>query len=248
MSSALVFYDLISTVPGKAFSPKTWKVRLALNYKAIQYRTVWIEHPDVEATAKQIGAKPTALRPDGRPLYTCPIIVDPNTGSVIADSTAIIEYLDTVYPDSPKLDPIGTLQAGFKLALFSKISPIFQFGYPASVKVLPSLRTKVYFEGRVEEIFGKPVETVLPKGEQWGVEWKKLEEGMHTIASWYLEPDQLFIMGDKIIALDFDIAGFLLWARVVWGADSEQWKEVASWDGGRWGKLLDRLQEYQSTL
>lgn len=101
-----------------------------MNYKGLSYKTVWVEYPDIgkawsdpprlftggtdtdpaartAALAKKIGAKPTATV-DGEPLYTVPIIHDPNTGSVVADSFYIAQYLDKQYPGQPTLIPQDT--------------------------------------------------------------------------------------------------------------------------------------------
>jgi len=31
----------------------------------------------------------------------------------------------------------------------------------------------------------------------------------------------------------------------VLGPDSAEWKEFATWDGGRWAKLLEALEKYE---
>ncbi|KAJ7579329.1 glutathione S-transferase [Mycena floridula] len=218
-STTLVFYDLISEAPGKAFSPNTWKVRLALNYKAIPYITVWVETCEVEAKAKEIGAKPTSEQSDGSPLYTVPMIFDPKTGEVVADSILIMEYLDSHYPDTPKLDAKGTLQNGFRIGLFSEVFTLLQFIYPKIQTMLRSEKDRIYAEGRIQQIFGK----TAPRNS-----------------------GQLLIMGDRISGLDFEVAALFLCARCVWGAESEEWKEIASWNNGRWAKLLDLCGKYQA--
>ncbi len=47
----IVLYDLASTA-GVCFSPVVWRIRLTLNYKAVPYRTVFLEFPDIEPTLK----------------------------------------------------------------------------------------------------------------------------------------------------------------------------------------------------
>jgi glutathione S-transferase len=80
---------------------------------------------------KLIGAEPTMIRKNGTPYYSLPVIQDPKTGKVISDSARIADYLDSTYPDTPKISPAGThtLQKTFMVAydgaIFSKRDIIF---------------------------------------------------------------------------------------------------------------------------
>ncbi len=76
--------------------------------KKLPYQTIFLELPDIEPLAKQIGAAPTGTRRDGvTPLYTVPIIHDHATGAVVSESAAIAAYLDRTYPSGPTLVPAG---------------------------------------------------------------------------------------------------------------------------------------------
>jgi glutathione S-transferase len=86
-----------------------------LGFKGLPYRTEWVEHPQIEATFKKIGAAPTGTRADGtgRPFYTVPVIIDPNhltegKPTMISDSRNIALYLDEHYPTNKQLIPNGT--------------------------------------------------------------------------------------------------------------------------------------------
>jgi hypothetical protein len=51
--SEVVLYDLVCT-KNTCFSPVVWKIRLMLNYKKINYRTIFLEFPDIEPTLKEL--------------------------------------------------------------------------------------------------------------------------------------------------------------------------------------------------
>ena len=68
--------------------------RYVLNIKRIPYKTVWVEYPDIKPLCLKIGASPAESLPDGSPLYTLPVIYDPNTQTPVSDSAAIARYLD----------------------------------------------------------------------------------------------------------------------------------------------------------
>ena len=92
-------------------------LRYTLNIKGIPYRTVWVEYPDIKPLCLKIGAAATEKLPDGSPLYTLPVIFDPNTSKAIADSAAIARYLDVTYPTHvPRLIPedMDALHAAFQ--------------------------------------------------------------------------------------------------------------------------------------
>jgi hypothetical protein len=53
MSSQTILYDLPSK-QGTAWSLNPWKTRLILNFKGIDYKTEWVEFPDVEPKMKSL--------------------------------------------------------------------------------------------------------------------------------------------------------------------------------------------------
>jgi len=57
MPSQTILYDLPSR-EGIAWSLNPWKTRLVLNYKGIDYKTEWVEFPDVESKIKSLGLGP----------------------------------------------------------------------------------------------------------------------------------------------------------------------------------------------
>jgi len=49
----IILYDLACT-KNICFSPVVWRIRLMLNYKKIQYKTIFLEFPDIEPTLKPL--------------------------------------------------------------------------------------------------------------------------------------------------------------------------------------------------
>jgi hypothetical protein len=100
-------------------------VRLALNYKGISYKTVWIEYADIQKAGQVIGATATEKRSNGELRYTLPTIVVPATGEVISDSGKIAAYLEAKYPEKA-LFTEGKLgeQLAFEGQLFPMLGPV----------------------------------------------------------------------------------------------------------------------------
>ncbi|KAF9263002.1 hypothetical protein L218DRAFT_987989 [Marasmius fiardii PR-910] len=246
----LEFYDIPSTLPGVAWSPNTWKTRYCLNYKRIPYKTIWVEYPDIASTYKRLGAQAAFTKRDGTPYYTMPLIRDPSTGTTISDSARIAEYLDKTYPDTPSLFPPGTrgLQAAFRYEYEQNhLDNMDLFVLPKTASILNPRSYEFFKETRSKWLGGISMEDVYPKGEKKLELWNKWKDEWGAVDSW-MKPTETFVMGDVITFVDFVIAGWVIWCRCLWGEDSEEWKEIASWHGGRWGKLLEQLSEYETVL
>ncbi|THU86505.1 hypothetical protein K435DRAFT_805055 [Dendrothele bispora CBS 962.96] len=231
----LVFYDFPSKKPGvNAWNPNTWKTSF---------------YPQ----SRWNRPHPTTRKPDGSPMYTLPVIVDPNTGTSVSDSLLIADYLDKTYPDKPILIPAGTraLHEAFLDALTPNFYPTMRFSMLKICEIL-NPRSEAYIrEARKNDVLkmlnAASIEDVYPKGDEAEVEWKKFEEGMKNVAKW-MDSNERFVMGDMISFADFVLGGFLQANKKMWGEQSKEWKDIASWDGGRWGRLLEDLQNMRETI
>ena len=54
-------------------------------------------------------------------------------------------------------------------------------------------------------------------------------------------------MGNTICFADFVLAVFLMWFKIIWGEDSVEWKDLESWDEGRWAALHRSMEKYESS-
>ncbi|KAF7364559.1 Glutathione S-transferase-like protein ustS [Mycena venus] len=155
MASSIVFFDIPSSLPDKAWSPNTWKIRYVLNFKGLSYKTVWLEGPEIEPKLREMGAAPTRNKPNGRPHYTLPLIHDLSTGVIIAELSRIAVYLDATYPYTPRLMPKDAV--GFHFAFvdtaLALLSPIWKYTIPASCAKLNPV-SEAYFRPTREATFG----------------------------------------------------------------------------------------------
>lgn len=215
-----------------------------MNFKNIPYKTEWVEYPDIEALCLKLGTLPTSKKNDGRPHYTLPVIYDPTTNTAVAESVEIVKYLDETYPETPKLFPDGStaLQAAFYDFAWSAIrTPLLRIMLAPIHGVLTS-RSAEYFRRTREEMFGKRLEE-LGREE----DWTSLKTALTKVDSWLSENgpgNDLLMMGDRVSFVDLQLAAFIMWVRVVCREDSEQWKRIASWHGGRWQRLVEYFDKY----
>lgn len=89
---------------------------------------------------------------------------------------------------------------------------------------------------------------MIPQGEAAVVEWAKFRDGLAKADEWYSRSDGPFLLGDAPSWADFFVAATFMWMRVCWGENSQEWKDVASWYGGRWKELLENLRDYETVI
>ncbi|KAF9474176.1 hypothetical protein BDN70DRAFT_885101 [Pholiota conissans] len=246
----ITLFDVPSKFEGQAFSPSTWRIRYILNMRNIPYKTEWIELPDIESRSKGLGIAPTGLKPDGTPFYTIPFIHDPSTGIYLSDSTHIAEYLEKTYPGPSSIFPHNTLglQSPFADLFFSTALPaLWKFIIPSLYEIL-NPASGAYIRATREKLFGQPLEEMTPKGALGDAEWAKFREGLGKVDVWYSKTSGPYLLGDTISWADIVVVAALTLMKVVWGEDSQQWKDISSWHGGRWGGLVDDFKKYTNVV
>ena len=265
----ITFYDIPSTNPGIAWSANTFKTRsdieslifirthylpitspprYTLNFKGIPYKTEWVEYPDIEPLCKKLGISPTSKKADGSDQYTLPAIHDPSTGAYISDSILIAEYLEKTYPDTPQVFPHHTiaLQATFAEAFGKNLSGLANFILPATCTKL-NPRSQEYFRRTREKAFRKTMENLVPKDETAIAQWAQFRDGLGKVDAWYAKNSGQgpFLLGETPSWGDIVVASVFIWLRIVWGEDSQQWKDISSWNKGRWAAVVEALKKYE---
>ncbi|KAK0203368.1 hypothetical protein DFS33DRAFT_1383626 [Desarmillaria ectypa] len=244
----ITLYDLPSKAADSPGTMMTWRARYALNLKKLAYQTVYVELPDVEALAKKIGAAPTGTKADGvSPFYTIPIIQDDSTGAVVSDSVAIAAYLDKTYPSSgPVLIPAGTMT--LQLAFTDSVNNVFDHLklplFYSGVVVKMNDRTTAY----VRKSFAQISKLEPPEGDEREKLWAITKENLGKMNKWFEGSEGDFVMGSEPCFADTAICGFLWFTRRMVGEDNEEWKDIASWNEGRWGKYLERFRSYEKIM
>ncbi|KAH6892747.1 hypothetical protein BKA70DRAFT_1324008 [Coprinopsis sp. MPI-PUGE-AT-0042] len=246
----ITLFDLAGAKANQAYSPTTLRVRFGLNLKGIPFTTHWVELKDVQTIAPLIGAKPTIKLPDGGVMYTVPIIYDPSTGKVLADSLPIAEYLDAAYPALPPLIAPGALglTRAAVYAVSKDIPNLYPFIVPTTINVITPA-SREYFRTTREAFFKSTLEDLAPKGEARESEWEKVKGMFEAFGSWYdgenLGGARKWITGEHATYPDLVIAAACMWLIRVLGEDSAEWKEIKEWQGGRWAKLLEDCSVYE---
>ncbi|KAG8682625.1 hypothetical protein FRC09_016637 [Ceratobasidium sp. 395] len=250
----IVFYDVMAT--GGPWSPNTYKTRISLIHKRLPFRVEYLSYPDIEPRFKELGAPPT--KPTS-PRYTLPMIADPSSDpngkpTCISDSFEIAIYLDDKYPAPkyPAIFPPGT-RALQKITSDFFISEV---GYSLAPFALPPIAKPGFLDDRGCEYFARTREPRLKKFEdpaesgskKWGEIHDKWEAfGKQLDYNKGPSEDGPFVMGSQISFTDFAIGGFVHWLRRAEGGDMSWWKNMAEWQGGRWGRHWAEIERLEKT-
>ncbi|OAX41399.1 hypothetical protein K503DRAFT_863865 [Rhizopogon vinicolor AM-OR11-026] len=247
----IIFYDIASVVQGQPWSPNTMKTRYCLSFKGLPFETVWLEFPKIKHLYEQNSLAPTTSwvikgSPTPVPVYTLPAIMDPNTNRIISDSLAIAQYLDEQYPDGPKVLPSDSDEAAlidaFQSAFLSAAKGNIKLGTFKGAEKLNPESKEYYIRTRVER-FGVPWEQLaLP--EKVDEFWDGLRAACDMADEWYAKSSGQFILGDTPCFADFVVAGRFKWIQYCF--EKQEWEEIKSWNGGRWGKLVEATDKYLS--
>ncbi|KAF5348611.1 hypothetical protein D9756_009572 [Leucocoprinus leucothites] len=242
----ITFYDLAAKDGIQTWSPNPWKTRYVLNYKKLPYKTVRLEYPDIESEYKKLGIPPSGINFDGTSLYTSPSIIDEATKTPVTDSYKIAEYLDKAYPNTPPVFPPGTevFQAAFYDQVNELIGPLWPLLLPRIPRNLLNPPSAEYFTRTRSVLFGMPLSHAEPQGEKKIEAWQRVQVVFEIINGWLSKSSGPYFMGDTVTFSDFVIAALLDGIRICFGEESKEWKNVQTWNDGRWKTFLTSLEKY----
>lgn len=88
----------------------------------------------------------------------------------------------------------------------------------------------------------------MPTGAARDVEWAKVKDGFNVVDGWLQasKEDGPYALGQTPGFVDFFIGARLTWFRLVFGEDSEEWKDITSWNEGRWAAFAEGLKKYEA--
>ncbi|KEY66741.1 hypothetical protein S7711_06787 [Stachybotrys chartarum IBT 7711] len=234
-----VLYDLPSkdTATPKCWSLNPWKIRLALNYKGVEYETQWLEYPDIAPTLKGMGVPPGA---DEKTPYTIPAVRFPD-GTFAMDSKAIYpeierRYPSPAYPSVPSDDAATQQTYQFTSACLSALAPVVLPIIPRSIL---SEYSAEYFQRTRKQWFGMSLDEL--EAQKGGDDaWARSKESFGQAAALLKKNGGPFLLGQQFSWADCIFAGFLHFLKRAVGPEGfkrlEEWPEIiAYYDAcGKW--------------
>jgi glutathione S-transferase len=195
---SIQLYDLAGADPRYLFSPFSWRVRMALLHKGIEFEVVPWRFSAREAIAES-GSN------------AVPVIKDGDTW--VSDSWAIACYLDTHYADRPPLFPAPSGEAHARLvaALCGKL--VFPAAVPIALYqayVLLDPASQPYFRESREAMFNARLEDIHADAQTGPA---RLAEALKPFDEVLAECD--YLGGMQATYADFLLFGTLKWADIV---------------------------------
>ena len=162
----------------------------------------------------------------------------------MSESFDIVQYLDKQYPSSLRLITPGTLalELAYHKYLLAELwpkwpKPIYLHLYetisPESAAFLKEVR---------EGVLG---DTLVNSAKNPEAQWDVYKDACSNILlPIYEKAEGIFLKGSEPGWADFLTSATLLFLKLMYGADSREWKYIETWDEGRWVKLIKDLEPY----
>lgn len=79
-------------------------------------------------------------------------------------------------------------------------------------------------------------------------QWKTFENGLDQIDAWYLRNGGKgpYLLGEVPSWADIVVASFLAFCRIIFGEDSNEWKEITTRNGGQWKNRNDIYRVWET--
>lgn len=267
-ANPLILYDISSPRMPRSYAPNPSKARLALSFKAVAFKTHWVDILDIPRTRQGLHCPAVRKLDDGSDFYTLPMLQNPETGEVVGDSFDIANYLELHYPESGGcLFPKDSTRTGLDYQSPSKDSvfyapvtthqgkPNIEYAeFNTHVDCTFSANIGAFAQGmpfnpetaeEVKALFAKrahlPSWDVLKfEGEVRAQMIASFKENIASLAALFAVHDGPYLEGDKANYADLIVGGWLNMLSNI--MPEEEWKDFKTWHGGVLGRLHDALQ------
>ncbi|KAK7963602.1 hypothetical protein PG996_008703 [Apiospora saccharicola] len=241
-ANQITMFDLPSQGRCACWSLNPWKTRMNLNFKGVDYKTEWLEYPDIKPRFEK-----HFQLPEGKPNYTIPTVILPG-GTYLEDSLAIAKKLEELYPE-PALAGIETpaydrLAKDLLPGILGDLRPIYFSLLPERVLNQASYEYWQTTRAVAMGLGKRPDElTDADRDEAWAklAESGKLKQVTALLA--VNEDKGPLFEGKEVSFVDFAWAGFLIfWKRI----GEAEYEKILELTGGkeRHLKFLEVLQPH----
>ncbi|KAK5993090.1 Glutathione S-transferase-like ustS-like protein [Cladobotryum mycophilum] len=204
----IILFDLPSKPPNSSWSLNPWKTRMLLNFKGLDYKTEWLEFPEIRPT---LESRVPPNDPGAYKEFTVPTVRLPD-GNYVQDSRKIASVIEQKYPDPPvHLDApcLAKLEA-LIVPVTLPLRPIMWGRIPDSLLNKPSYD---HFFVHRPPVVGMPLDQY--EREEGGEKaYAASEPALRQVTELLNEnQDGPFFLGNQPSYTDFVWAGFLIFIR-----------------------------------
>lgn len=104
-----------------------------------------------------------------------------------------------------------------------------------------------YFISSRKILLGIPLTDFEPKGEERVEAWQRVQAAFDALYGWLKKSPGPYFMGETVSFADFVVGGLLYGLEVVFGDDSQEWKDISGWNDGGWAEFKKNLEPYANT-
>ncbi|KAK5141931.1 hypothetical protein LTR04_002392, partial [Oleoguttula sp. CCFEE 6159] len=185
-------------------NPFVRKARMALNYKKLDYKTEWLEYPDVAPTLKSLGVPPND--PGSKFAYSIPVIrLDEKT--FVMDSREIADALEKHHP-SPSLRLDSPILPKVEAIIGRAMMPLAGVVMPRIPKQLLSEPSEEYFERTRAARFGMSL-AQFEKEKGGDGAWEAAKPAIEEMAELLKKEGGPYFMGKTVSYADFVVVSLL---------------------------------------
>ena len=163
----------------------------------------------------------------------------------MSESSDIVRYLDNQYPSSPRVITPGTL--AFETAYYKYFLDGVRSKWPKPthqyLNETISPEVAAFLKKSKEAFFGDTLENLAKNPQS---HWDAYKDAFGSVVlPVYEKAEGIFLKGNEPGWGDFVTASSLLSMKLLYGADSQEWKYIETWHDGRWVKLIKDLEPYE---
>ncbi|KAH7156421.1 hypothetical protein EDB81DRAFT_787014 [Dactylonectria macrodidyma] len=208
----IVLFDIPSKAPRAAWSLNPWKTRLLLSFKGLDYKTEWVDYPDIKPRLEpHVSFNPTTKT------WTIPTVKFQDS-TYLMDSRQIVNRIEESHPepsihlDSPTLAKLEAIMP----RLMTALRPIYFLSVP---RELLTERGIEHWYATRPALAGMPLDQ-LEKEFGGQKAWNAGQPILHEIESLLGEnQDGPLFLGKTVSYADFVWVGFLLFMQRNGGID-----------------------------
>ncbi|PTB37569.1 uncharacterized protein TrAFT101_005551 [Trichoderma asperellum] len=225
-SEQITLFDLASQAPHTSWSLNPWKTRMLFNYKGLDYKTEWVDYPEI---ASRFSPHIPPNDGEGQKAYTIPIIQFPD-GTYLMESGKIATAIENKYPsptvhlDLPIVQRVDSLVDKCMPAMHPNL--LYKFS-----QVVLSEKSYDYWVGAYTKKFGMPLdeyERQLGGEKSWAEALPAIIELTSLLKERQAEGP--FFLGKDISYADFIWAGALMFVKRI---DENVFQELLDRTGAR---------------
>ena len=166
----------------------------------------------------------------------------------MSESFEIMQYLEKKYPSSPRVITPGTL--AFETAYHKYFVSRVWLGLPKALHLYlyetTSPESAAFLKELREAAFK---DTLVNMAKDPQPQWDAYKEVFGSVAlPIYEKAEGVFLKGNEPGWADFLTAARIVFVKLLYGADSKEWKYVEAWHDGRWTKLIKDLEPYSQGM